>query len=296
MSNNEAVNDASNKEKSRKPEEECSVPLLLKPWVFFQQNLPVITLRGLNISVLLASLSYFFCVRKAGVALFEANGWQVDSSEITTPLSCFVSLCHSSFIILPLCQCLFLQPFEPTRALESAPKHWQLSADALLQFCTGYMMQDSFFIFYNAFKHGFQPGDELFLGHHFATITYMTQCRWIAAGHISTMTCILVGEISNPFMMVWYITKAATESTCCNGSKVAAILYVSKFIYAVVYFFARSILMPAITLYKFHDFFLSGQKNVPFMLCAYWYSAIVIVIGGSYGYIVESWEIIQEYL
>ena len=275
--------------------ERNDVPFLLKPWVYLQETLPEMFVGGLNISVMVSGLVYFYAMRQLATFIHAVNGWPMDHLQTNSNISCMVSLSHSSCMILPLFQCLFTQPYQPTRELSKAPKYWQLSADALLQFCTAYMVQDSFCLVYKGLRKGLQPGDELFLGHHFATITYMTQCRWIAAGHISTMTCILIGEISNPFMMIRFITKAASESICCNGPRVAAIFSVSTIIYAILYFIARSFLMPGFFLYKFHDFFLSGQKSVPFGLCVYWYTAILAIIVGSYGYIIESLEMIQDY-
>lgn len=161
--------------------------------------------------------------------------------------------------------------------------------------CTAYMVQDSLSTVLRAFKlGGFQGGDVLFIAHHFATFSYMTQCRWIGAGYTSAMTCILCGEISNPPMMVWYITEKAMNSACCDGARVQFLFQTFSVIYALVYFIARAILAPIMALLFMYDFFFTGQKSVHIGLCIYWFMAVLGVIVGSYGFVVESWEILMK--
>jgi len=270
-----------------------TIPFSLKPWVSLRKSLPDVRLCGLNVSVTLFSIAFLFCVRQLAFILFEVNGWPQGTKENYFHVACICAMGHSTPMILALFQCLLDQPYIPTMKLVESPLYWQLAADSLLQYCTGYMIQDSFFTFYRAWVFGeFEPSDILFLGHHFATVSYMTQCRWIGAGYISTMSCILIGEISNPVMMVWYITKDAVESTCCNSPRVATIFRASELVYAFVYLIARAIFMPGSALQHFYTFFLSGQKNISMFLCVYWYIAILAVQFGSLDYIVESWNIL----
>jgi len=270
-------------------------PFLLRPWVRFQEVLPEVMLFGLNISVTVVSFVFFIIVRIIGNAILSYNNWPPGEFNTMFTNSCIVAMSHSSNLILPLAQGLWMLPYKPTMSQSAAPKYWQLASDAMLQFCTAYMLQDSLLTVIRAYQlGGLQDGDLLFIAHHFATFSYMTQCRWIDAGYISAMTCILCGEVSNPPMMVWYITDKAIKSACCSGPRVQFLFEIFSVIYAFVYFVARAILAPMMALAFVYDFFFTGQKSVSLGLCIYWFLAVLGVIAGSYGYILETWEILMK--
>lgn len=272
------------------------VPFILRPWVYFQKALPPMIFFGLNFSVTIFSMLFFALVKYAGTQLLLVNGWPAGTYETTFNVACLVAMSHSTVILIPLYKCMQLQPFVPTRRLSDSPLYWQLSSDALLQYCTGYMIQDSVFTLIRAYKVGYDPSDTVFLAHHFVTVSYMTQCRYLKAGHISTMLCIFAGEVTNPVMMVWYITKNAVDSICCNGPRVAALFNASEFIYAFMYFVVRALIMPLLVVYQFYDIWFTKQPNIPTSVSIYWSLCMLIVVLGSYDYIVDCWSILMTYI
>lgn len=108
-------------------------PLLLRPWVYFQEVLPPVMLFGLNISVTLASLIFFIVVRITGRTILSYNNWPPGDFDTMFTNSCMVAMSHSSSLILPLAQALWILPYKPTIAQSAAPKYWQLATDAMLQ-------------------------------------------------------------------------------------------------------------------------------------------------------------------
>lgn len=99
---------------------------------------------------------------------------------------------HSSLLCPGLIAAFWSHSYNPSEHMSKAPhRWWQQSVDALLQFCTGYMIYDAIFIVMMrtdlslSWVPAFEPDDYLFLMHHMMTATYMTQARIYQAGHMS---------------------------------------------------------------------------------------------------------------
>ena len=103
----------------------------------------------------------------------------------------------SPVICIGLIVAFSTQKYSPIAKFDEAPTWWREFADALLQFCTGYMVYDSLvnscWLRWDGERFQLSDDDYLFLAHHFMTSFYMTSTRIIQAGHMSAIICMLLG-------------------------------------------------------------------------------------------------------
>lgn len=184
------------------------------------------------------------------------------------------SIVHSTTLCPPLLVLLLTQPFRPSAPMNGAPKWWQSSANALLEFCTGYMLYDGLHngLFLNYLKFGFElPTDEwCFLGHHLATSYYMTSTRINGAGHLSAMIIMFFGEITNPAQNSRSAIQVMLKmGDCCSTPYLKHTLYpIVDFIYALMYAIVRVGLNPYLNVRITYDFLFTtqGRKLMPIAL------------------------------
>ena len=180
---------------------------------------------------------------------------------------------------------------------------WKDTVDALLQFCTGYMMYDGILnIIYMKLNIVGQitTEDYLFLGHHCATILYMTSVRYIQQGHQSAMICMLLGEMTNPFHNMYYIATAAQTLSCCNGTLSTFMLHYITLAFAVSYVLVRTVVGPFVFVHLTYNLWTTGRRNdgypIPLSLLVMWTILIWGVILGSIPWIIECYHMIQTYI
>jgi TLC domain len=180
---------------------------------------------------------------------------------------------------------------------------WKDTVDALLQFCTGYMMYDGvlniIYMKLNIIGH-ITMEDYLFLGHHLATILYMSSVRYIQQGHQSAMICMLLGEMTNPFHNMYYIASAAQTLSCCNGTLSTFLFHYITLAFAVSYVFVRTVVGPFVFVHLTYNLWTTGRRKdvypIPIALLVMWTILIWGVILGSIPWIVECYHMIQTYI
>jgi len=187
--------------------------------------------------------------------------------------------------------------------MDSAPQWWQDSVNALMEFCTGYMIYDSVnTILYEAWHPGvgfqFTASDLSFFGHHIATSTYMTWSRIIGAGHQSAMILMYTGEFTNPFHNFYLVVNAAVKLDCCGGPQIELLLEYAEFVFGLFYTFFRVIVGPVCALHLTYDllFTSEGRKNVPIIPKILWLVCCWGVLIGSTPWIFECWEFVTKFL
>lgn len=273
------------------------VPHVLRPWVALQRSLPPLCIGRLNYSFTLFSLLFFLILRQVAIHIHHVNGWPENIRENFVNITSFVGIFHSSAIILPTIVLLWTRrPFRPSGALEQAPDEaWKLTADAILQYCTGYMIQDTYFLltltkFFGG--KGMETEDIVFLGHHIAIVSVVLQTRYWEAGHPNSLCSLFIGEISNPPMNIMYIARRAMASECCSGPRVTALFHASRIVFSLVYLPMRCVVMPAVLINCIFDFM--GPTPIGKGTCSYWLLIGVIIILGSYDFILDCLEILKE--
>ena len=165
-------------------------------WVRLYRAVPPVNVPGteLTMSFSLLGAAFLYAVRiSLRHVLVRFFDWPDEVARES--VGSLAAIVHSLMLLPGLFVALTSQPYQPTAHLSTSPLWWQDLVTALLQFCTGYMIYDSIASFFMIKGFGGLDGtDFLFLGHHLATTIYMTQCRYLSAGHISAMICMLLGE------------------------------------------------------------------------------------------------------
>jgi hypothetical protein len=200
-------------------------------------------------------------------------------------------------------------------ASANIPQWWKDYADALVQFCTGYMLYDAVVNIIclrlpdNALSllldkkqipiPTFTDDDILFLAHHMMTSFYMTSSRLIGAGQQSAMICMLLGELSNPLHNSYMIGELAMTVECCNGPFTQTLHYWISFVFAIVYNTLRVVVGPMMFAHVSYAliFTKDGRTNIrPIILNVLWNIMIWGVVFGSSSWIIKCHEIIVSTL
>jgi hypothetical protein len=245
---------------------------------------------SLSFSFVLVSAAFLVSVRiLANKVLETVFGWPVDDVVTDRAASTIPPIVHSSLLCPGLIVALLARKYSPTEHMSKASAAWQDLVNGLLQFCTGYMLNDSLFLVYRAQQLsgsifpqlGFE--DILFLGHHAMTSIYMTQARIYQAGHMSAMMCMLVGELSNPFHNTYWFLEIASGLDCCDGPKLQQARTIVPTLFAAVYVFLRVVVSPPILIYTTYDLLMNkqGKENLPLGVRLFWVFMIWAVMVGS---------------
>lgn len=127
-------------------------------------------------------------------------GWPRHSKMITDAAASLTSIVHSTLLctwLTVLFWKLGWRRYVPSwKLVDHKNTDWQDAATACLEFCTGYMLFDAFWLVKDTHDLGLLPLTEfemLVLAHHALTSFYMLSCRLIGAGHVSAMILMLTG-------------------------------------------------------------------------------------------------------
>lgn len=290
--------------KNTTQEGESELPTIAKLWRRAYLMVPKVNFPGTNLSVsfTLVSSLFLITIRLIATINLEFLGWpEVPADEAAASVSGVV---HSSLLCPGLIVAFLTHRYNPSEHISKAPQWWQELVDALLQFCTGYMIYDASFIVMNridpsvSWIPAFVGDDFLFLGHHFATTTYMTQTRIYKAGHMSAMMCMLLGEASNPAMNTWFVTSKAITLECCNSPMMQSLHNYIEIAFAAIYLLFRVVLGPIICTHMSWNLLFSkdAKENLPLPLRLFWNFMIWAVIIGSYSWIVFAYELLQSHV
>eukprot|EP00934_Nitzschia_sp_Nitz4_P007202 Nitzschia sp. Nitz4//scaffold43_size134323//48137//49347//NITZ4_003295-RA/size134323-augustus-gene-0.233-mRNA-1//-1//CDS//3329551936//7192//frame0 len=279
------------------------IPYVAKLWRSTYLVVPKLNFPGTEISISfsLVSAAFLILVRWLATKFLENVIGFPEGDEAAASVA---GVFHSSLLCPGLLAAFATHKYHPTEALSQAPRWWQQLADALLQFCTGYMIYDAVFTCVIrldpsvSWIPALTADDTLFMVHHLMTSTYMTQARIYKAGHMSAMMCMLLGEASNPIMNTWFVTAKAVTFDCCNGS---AMLLIHKYIeiaFCIIYFLFRVVLGPIGCMHMSFKIVFSpeARKLLPWHVRLLWNIMIWGVVFGSYSWIVYCQELLTQHL
>jgi hypothetical protein len=182
------------------------IPLVCQFWSNLQRSLPSIQLFGLDVNLTLATAIFLALVRYGSEFVME-NVFNWPANSMTTKIAAAsVSSIFDSLNLVPTLYVLFrtTSQYNPSAPMaeEKAGSWWNETVTAMLQFCTGYMLYDGFlniiWLKTTMQAEGVTGDDWVFLGHHAATILYMTSTRLVGAG-VSSNSVIVNFSTSSTF-------------------------------------------------------------------------------------------------
>ena len=272
------------------------VPSLMKFWGGLYNAVPKLKIPGTQFpigftivcTIFFSSTRFFYTFLHT-----EIFGFNFANPKTRDMIACSTSLTHSLLLVPALWQVLRSQPYTPTAPIANTPKYYQDNVTALLSMCTGYMFYD--FIFMLARNNwSLHTEDIAFAAHHFVTVAYMSQTRVLGAGHISAMGLMFTGEFTNPMQNSHAITRFAIQMAGDDSLWHAIHPYV-EYIYAVSYFFFRSVVGPLQIIHISYDLLTKeGRKHIPLYIGIVWIIMIWGIILGSYPWTLESFEMVKD--
>jgi hypothetical protein len=309
MSSRES-NDASSSPTKEAP----SIPAVAKAWLSIYHAIPKLYVpnTSLDVSFALFSALMLSCVRfLAELVLVQAYGWPTSGGSLVNGATAtkeaagnLAAICHSTLLCVGLVVAFASQKCDPVSKRADHPQWWQDFYDALLQFCTGYMIYDAVInivlLRWEPQKHllpVFNDDDKLFLVHHMMTSFYMTSARLVGAGHMSAMVCMLVGEVTNPLHNLYMMGEVAMKQDCCNGPAAQNRHAVISVAFAAMYNFVRAVVSPLTMAVVTYRLLLTprGRANIPLPINIIWNLMIWAVIFGSTSWIVKCHGILSDF-
>lgn len=269
---------------------------ILKFWSDTYTGAPKIYLPGTRFDICFTILS---CIIILGIRLMidffyqTILGWP-DCYRTHLCSACTTSILHAIVLVLTLGLLLINQPYIPSAKFSDAPKYWQDVTTSMLQMCTGYMCYD---IIVMLMENGWSPhpDDTAFFGHHFVTILYMSQVRLLGVGHISAMSLMFTGEITNPFQNANEVVRQAIRIPHSSAFWNVIHPYI-ELAYGFTYATVRAFIAPPQLMHLTYDllFTKNGRNNIPLIVSILWVMMMWGIVLGSYPWTLEAIEMVKD--
>ena len=273
-----------------------SRPLIIA-WASVYDAIPGLRVPGTNLDIAftLLSAAFLMTMRFVNLRYLCLGLLQLDEHASTEVSGSMGSILHSTILCPALLVALLtVKEYNPSQHRDKESQWWVNFIDAQLQFCTGYMVQDSLFILLFRFEgmdlasgviptslhFSFTDDDILFLCHHLLTTIYMTQCRVYRAGHMSAMICMFLGELSNPLHNAYWISDILMG---IQGRGNATVHFILETSFAIVYNAIRVVIAPVFFAHVSYNLMFSKDGNaghLPFLVRVFW---VVMIWAVEYG-------------
>ena len=284
-----------------------AIPLLVKLYLRLDKAIPTVHFPAtkLDIGATTFWIIFFFIVRCIVVVpLFLISGWPRDSmSTFDATGSCIAGYFHSPQVVaLSFALITTQKPYNPSDVIKDTPGWWRDASDAALQLCTGYMVYDSVFLAWTYHVPGqgivLDAEASLFIAHHLATIFYMTTSRVYGAGQCSALTCIFLGEITNPAYSTYRIYGIAKKVGLTFSPFYAQFVMPVEVFTAALFLLLRVVLGPAISSYVTYKLMVdkSIRACTPLALRLVWVMLIYAVIFGSIKQNIIFYNLLKGYM
>ena len=107
---------------------------------------------------------------------------------------------------------------------------------------------------------------------------------------------MFLGEFSNPFQNGSYALGHAIKLPCCNAPIIQQWYHVTEFMFAVVYFGIRALIAPVLFVHVTYCLLMAPTRShIPLWMRWFWIIMIWGVELGSYAWIVDCWNLMQQY-
>ena len=274
-----------------------SSPLLLF-WSNLHRQAPKLNIPGTNFNIgfTLCSAAFLSCIRLLMSQVFlHVLQWDPDNIRTGISTAYSVSIIHSIILCAGLSVVLYHQPYNLLAKLKDAPLDLQEATVALLEFCTGYMVYDFTFMLHesNWTPH---PDDYAFLAHHVVTTLYMSQCKVLGVGHVSAMSLMLTGELTNPCQSYHAISRYGIQIVEDTMSWWHVLHPFAEWIYALAYFIVRGFVGPCQNMHITYVYLVSikGRQMIPKYISIPWVVMIWGIILGSIPWTMEALDKVKD--
>jgi hypothetical protein len=283
------------------------IPSLVKFYLRLDTAIPSINFPGteLDIGATTFWVIFFLVVRCiAVVPMFLYAGWPQDSaSTFDATGSCVAGYFHSPQVVaLTFALITTQKPYNPSALVKDAPRWWQDATDAALQLCTGYMVYDSLVLAWTCYVPGqgfvLDSESRLFLAHHLATIFYMTTSRICGAGQCSALTCIFLGEFTNPAYSTYRIYGIAKRVGLTFSPFYTQFVMPVEVFTAALFLLLRTVIGPVVSSYISYNllFEKSIRAYTPLALRLVWVFLICAVLLGSIKQNIIFYNLLKDYM
>jgi TLC domain len=291
----------SGKDRGMKTNKKKAIPSILRCWRWL--NHATRPLLPGNFSLTVVTFLFLTCLRFAFTKYLQVqHGWPTEVDVVAATdkkhptieaAASLVATVHSVLLVPGLLASFLSHSYSPSERLANAPVWWQESSTALIQFCTGYMLYDGLWNILVLHYPAYEPSDWMFLGHHLATIIYMSSARYVGAGASSAMMCMLLGESTNPLQNLYYVSQYGMALDCCNGARMQVAHRVLEIVFSACYVFVRAVVGPFVCLHMTYK--LAAGREVPTPLKTVWILLIWGVMIGSIPWIQDCWASLQRH-
>lgn len=256
------------------------MPSILRPWVSMFRATPKVCIPGTDVDVAfsLRWTAVFSVLRLFMRKVLYWFGWPVGEADTYFAAACLASFCHAVMILPALAAVLWSRPYVPTEKMQPSPKWYSDATNALMGFCTGYMIYDSVMGYVvETWQPGIgpvlSPDDITYLGHHVLVTLYMTSSQWKKAGHMSAMMLMFNGEFTAPVLNVHLFLEKAMAQECCKGiAWLPALFAYNEQLFSLLYIICRVAVSPFVIAHISYKllFTKKGRADVPLWLSICW--------------------------
>ena len=240
------------KSASKMKQEQIPYGTILQPWINVYRSTPklYIPFTDIDFAFSLVCATIFSILRIFFRHALYYLGWPVGAPDTYFASACMASFCHSSLILPGLAAVLLSQKYVPSGKLQTSPEWYQDATNALMSFCTGYMIYDSIMGYVvGTWQPGVGPvltdDDWMYLGHHILTTLYMVSARAVKAGHMSAMILMFNGEFTAPIMNTHLILEKALVQEAFKNSTWLQVLFVyNDQFFSALYVLCRMVVSP----------------------------------------------------
>lgn len=273
---------------------------IIKFWSTFYAAMPKIYIPGtkFDISMMLFASFFMTAVRMFLHLYFtKIHGFDPADNRTLEIVASGAAGTHSMILLPGLMATLLDQPYKPSGTMANMPQYYKDTVTALLSFCTGYMLYDTIFLHrvQDDGSFGVHPDDVPYVAHHIICSLYMSHCRVLGAGHMSTMFLIWGGEFSNPLQNAHLITRYAIQMTDDDTFWHVVHPYV-ELAFASLYFVWRTFVGPSQVIHMAYDFLFTkeGRKNIPWYVSLLWIPLSSAILIGSIPWTIECFHMTMD--
>lgn len=279
------------------------LPFYAQFWLNFYRAVPKVNLLfGHDIGFMLVCVVMLCVVRSIAYQILLSFGWPDDDTVTREAAACAAGSFHTVNLVPVLAVCLWRVSYLPSKRMKDYPVWWQDLVDAMLQLCSAHMIHDGIF---GVLALRYQPDtnsfaltdmDPIYLGHHVVTLVFMMSNRLAGVGQTAAITCMYLGELTNPTYNANTIAELGKPLECCHGPLALQIGKVVKALNAALFVPARGFLCPFFAVWITVSFFFTkAGGRIPILLRLVWTILMWGIVLGGLPFVPDQVDIVVDF-